>query len=165
MSETLIFAAYDAFLDLIRTALPDLTVFDGPQAGYPDDESFIVYGTDDPIIDGPHTAVDAGVQDWESLGAQSRMETFAIWATLVNWSGDDDYTPLRAAANSQVRAIGQALRPPPHGTGDAMLNNTLNQAGNGVGWCGLTVTRMRQMNTNAGIAVHVPIMLACTGRL
>jgi len=163
MAQTLIFDAYNAYLTLVQTACPTWTVFDGPQPVLPTDKQMILLGVDDPLTGGMQLAVDAGQQDWESLGAGARMETFTILSTLVVWTGDNDLPGCRASAKTALTAIAAALRPAPGGTGDAMLGNVLNLGG--TGWCGIGVTRMSQIQEGAGVALHVQFALACTARL
>ena len=158
--QTLIFDAYEAYLALITTAVPTFTVYDGPQPTLPTDQQMVLVGVADPLATGMVLAVDTGQQDWQSLGASERLETFLIWSTLVVWSGDNDLPGLRATAKTAIVAIAAALRPPPAGTGDAMLGNVLNEGGNG--WCGLAVTKVEQVQTVDGTALHVQFALACT---
>lgn len=163
--DTLIFDAYNALRDLIATALPGVEVYDGPVAGTVTDDLFVVMGTADPTVDGIHAAAEAITQEWVTLGAQDRDENFTLNACIVATSGDDDYAPVRAAAAAAFTAVGDALRPPPHGTGDAMLNGTLNQHGTSVGWCGYAPAGLRQGPVSNGIAVYVPIAVACFARI
>lgn len=169
MTETLIFDGYDAYLTLIETALTPsgFVVFDGPQATMPTDKKMVLVGVDEPRVGdgGMSLAVDAGTQEWESLGAYSRMETFTILSTMVVWTGDNDLAGCRAVAKAGINIIGVALRPAPYGSGDAMLGNVLNQNGGGTGWCGLAVTRLQQISDPAGVALHVQFALACNARI
>lgn len=165
--QTLVFDAYDAYLDLHKTTWADLAdkdaIYDGPQPVIPTDPVYAIIGCDDPTIDGFMTSVDQGNQEWESLGASARMETFTIWSTLVAWTGDNNFPALRAEANTRITDLGVALSPPPRGTGDAMLNNVLNSGG--VGWCGLTIARFRVKADPDGFALHILYSLACTARI
>jgi hypothetical protein len=183
VSQSLIFDAYTAYLALHRVVLVGWTVYDGPQPTFPTDQLMALVGCDDPLAGGMVTAVDNGDQQWEALGESSRLETFTIYSTLVVWSGDADFPGLRALAQSGVDALGAALRPPPHGVGDVTLGGVLATGGGtfpgldsfpsmqqflsagGVGWCGLSVTRLQQVSSTEGTAVHVGTALSCTARV
>lgn len=162
--QTLTLDAYEAWLALHQSVLTGgVTVYDGPQPVIPTDPEFVVVGSDDPTIDGFVLTVDQGAQAWESLGADARLETFTLHATYVAWVGDNNFPALRSQAKTRIRALGVALSPPPRGTGDAMLNNVLNQGG--VGWCGLTVNRIRTKADRDGFALHMHYSLDCTARI
>lgn len=162
---TLIFDAYTAYLAIITAAVPDFTVYDGPQPVMPSDKKMVLVGVSDATGGGPQRSVDVGAQDWESLGAAARMETFTINSTLIVWTGDKGFVDVRATAAAAINAIGAALRPPPHGTGDAMLGNTLNQGGTGTGWCGFVVGGFDQIQFSGGPTVQVQFHLACNARI
>jgi hypothetical protein len=158
---TKIFDAYTAYLELIRTAVGDnATVYDGPQPVTPTDFDFIVVGADEVVVDGMVTSVDAGQQDWIDLGAYSRDETFTIPSMYVSWAGSTDLAACRARAEAQIAAIESALRPSPAGTGDGMLNGAL-AAGTRYGWCGVSITRLQQIQAAEGAATHTQFVLAC----
>lgn len=167
MSQTLVYDAYEAYLAIIKAAVPaNVTVFDGPQPIWPTEASYVAVGVPDPMQDGVQTAIDSGSQDWESLGAGSRQELFTIWSSLFVWSGDVTFPTLRATSKTILADIHAALRPPPAGTGDAMLNNTLNQGGNGTGWIlGLAVTRVQLLQDSNGAAVITQFPLISTALL
>lgn len=173
MSQTLIFDALTAYIADITAALPSITVLDGPQVIFPTDTDFVVVGADDLLTTGMVTAVDNGNQQWEDLGAFTRRETFTIGSTYVAWTGATDAGALadcRARAQASIVAIAASVRPPPAGTGDGMLTNTLNEVN--TGWCGLYVGRLLQVAespeqqedgsySGGGMAIHVPFYLDC----
>lgn len=165
MTDSLIFDAYTALLGIVTTALADFSVYDGPQAVLPTEKKMALVGCSDPIGGGPQRSVDQGTQEWESLGAYSRMETFTINSCLIVWTGNKEFSGPRDALKAAVNAIGAALRPPPHGTGDAMLGGVLNQAGTGTGWCGFAVGDMTQIALPGGPGVQVQFSVLCTARI
>lgn len=165
MTDTLIFDAYASHLAIVTAAVPTFTVYDGPQPVLPTEKRIALVGCSDPIGGGPQRSVDLGTQDWESLGAYSRMETFTINSCLIVWTGDNDLAGCRDLLKAAVTAIGAALRPPPHGTGDAMLGGVLNQGGAGTGWCGFAVGDMTQSQLKSGSAVQVQFSVLCTARI
>jgi hypothetical protein len=165
VTDTLIFDAYTALLAIVTAAVPDFVVYDGPQPVLPTDLRMALVGCSDALGGGPQRSADQGVQEWESLGASSRMETFTINSTLIVWTGNNDLPGCRATLKTAVNAIGAALRPPPHGTGDGMLGNVLNQNGSGTGWCGFAVGDMTQIQLAPGPAVQVQFSVLCTARI
>lgn len=167
---TRIFDAYTAYLALITTALPTLaaagTVYDASPITIPTEQDFIVVGTDEVSFGQGRgsflvTSVDSGTQDWIDLGAYSRDETFTIPSMYVAWTGDNNLADCRARAAAQIALIETALRPPPAGTGDGMLNGTLAFPNTRYGWCGISVTKLQQISDQDGTAVHVQFTLAC----
>lgn len=171
--QTLIFDALTAYIADITAALPTISVLDGPQVGFPTAEDFVVVGADDLLTQGMVTAVDNGTQEWQDLGAFNRRETFTIASTYVAWTGATDtgaFADCRARAKASIQAIAASLRPPPSGTGDGMLSNTLNRGR--AGWCGMYVGKLLQVSEAAleledgttsqgGSAIHVPFYLDC----
>lgn len=171
------FDALTALIADITTALPAITVLDGPQAVFPTAQDFVVVGADDLLVQGMVTAVDNGQQEWLDLGAYHRKEQFTIASTYVAWTGATDtgaFADCRARAKASINSIGTSLRPPPAGTGDAMLNGVLNQVN--VGWCGMWVGKILQVSeasleledgstSQGGSAIHVPFYLDCVAYL
>jgi hypothetical protein len=162
---TRIFDAYTNYLALIATALPTLTaagtVYDSSPVTIPTEQDFVVVGVQDLVTEGLQTSVDAGQQDWIDLGAYDRDETFTIPSVYVAWTGDNDLAGCRARASAQISLIESALRPPPAGTGDGMLNGALAPPNTRYGWCGVSITRLQQVADQDGTAVHVQFVLAC----
>lgn len=175
--ETLIFDAVNAYIAAIRAALPAISVLDGPYAEIPTDQDFVVVGSDDLLATGMSNAVTDGLQEWIDNG-QTRRETFTIASTYVVWTGDTSigaFTDCRSRAKTSLVTIASALRPTGNaGTGDGMLNGTLNLGT--AGWCGLYVGRLQQVSeanveledgsvSQGGTAIHVAFYLACVAYL
>lgn len=153
---TRFFAAYNAYLQVIRNALPEVTVFDGPQPKLPTDKDLVVVGCADPLADGMSLAVDSGQQDWITLGPQRpRDETFVIYSTLIAWTGANDLSDCRVRADAGISAIETAVR------ADLTLSGALTNPG----WCGIAVTQMSHVLYNVGTALHVQFALACQARI
>lgn len=169
MTSTLFADAYTAYLDLIRVAVQgkSVIVLDGPQPQMPTGKSYIAVGCADvsipPGADVP--AIDSGDQQYVALGGGPRDETFYIWAVILTWTGRNDLAGCRTKAFDLLNAVDGAIRQQPQGTGDAMLNNTLNQGGASVGWCGLVVTKMDQFNDSTGCGVKLQTRLDCFARV
>lgn len=175
--QTLIFDALTAYLADITAALPAIQVLDGPQVVFPTAQDYVIVGCDDPSGTGMVSAVDNGTSEFTDLGAMTRRETFTIVSTYVAWTGATDTGGLadcRARAQISINSIGTSLRPSPYGTGDAMLNATLNQVN--AGWCGLYVGKLTQIAeagveledgtfSQPGMAVHVTFYLDCVAYL
>jgi len=159
---TAIFDAYNAWLALIKTALPTLAangaIYDGPQAGYVTNTDFVVVGADDLTTTGPVVAVDSGQQQWIALRnaiSRTRDEEFPIFAVLGAWIGNDDFAACRARAKTNLNAIFNALAP------DLTLGGALTPPG----WSGMTVTGMSIAPSPDGPALHVPFTLTCRARV
>lgn len=157
---TRIFAAYNAYLAVIKTALPDMdaagAVFDGPQPKYATNIDFVVVGCADPLADGMVLAVDSGQQEWITLGPQRpRDETFVIYSTLITWTGDNDLPGCRARADAGLSAIEAGVR------ADLTLGGALTNPG----WCGIAVTQMGHTQYTSGTALHAQFALACRARI
>lgn len=153
---TRIFAAYNAYLAIIQTALPaGFQVLDGPQTGYPD-QDLVIVGCQDPMAGNDLIAVDTGAQNWITVGPpQHRDETFIIWATYVAWTGDNDFPSCRARADTNISLIETAVR------ADLTLGGALTNPG----WAGIAITQMKQVLAQRGVALHIQFALACRARI
>jgi hypothetical protein len=162
-----IWDAYTAYLAIHNTALPVLAsagaILDGWQPQIPTAKDFVIVGCDDPLNDQLTVAIDNGTQDLFEIGNFIRDERFTIASTYVAWTGDNDFAGCRSRAQASISAIESAVRPTStYGTGDGMLNNTLNTI---VGWCGIEINRVQQFQDEDGTAIHVLYTLSCYARV
>ena len=156
---SVVFDAYTGFLTAVQTALPTVTVYDGPQPVLPTDQDFILVGVSDPLNEGPKLSVDNGVQSWAAMMSNANRpadETFDIFSTIITWTGANDLADCRSRAQAHYSAINTQVR------SDLTLGGKLS----GPGWVrGLSVVRMQQGSDTDGVSVHVLIQLGCYARV
>src|SRR6266496_5373782 len=154
---TRIFAAYNAYLALVRGALPTLdavgAVYDGPQIASTTSKDVVIVGCSNPLDTGMTLAVDTGQQDWVAVAppSQPRDESFAIYSTYVAWTGSNDLAGCRARADTNISAIETAVRANP------LLSGGLTAPG----WSSLSVVSLEQVQDPSGAALHVLFALVC----
>jgi hypothetical protein len=155
---TRFFAAYNGLLTAVQTALPAVKVYDGPQAAFPTDLDFVLVGVQDPLSTGMKLAVDTGATDWAGLmnyAGRPRDETFTIWSTMVDWTGDDDLPTCRSRAETQIAAIETQI------AADLTLGGALTQPG----WARLYVNSLEQIADTGRWAIHTSFAVACRARI
>lgn len=156
---TAIFAAYDAWLALIKTALPTLdangAIYDGDTGSYTTSTDFVVVGANDLTANGDRTAVDNGQQQFVSMPAGPRDEQFTLYAILVSWIGNKDLADCRTRARANLNAIATAQR------ADLTLGGALPQPS----WSGISVQSAAQRESPQGSSLHVPFALDCRCRI
>jgi hypothetical protein len=165
------FSSYNAILFQIRAALPLLAnvgdVFDGPQGGtIPTDKDLVFVGCDDPLTSSTVLAIDIGQQDWMSIPDVSKMESFLIWSSYVAWTGDDnDFASCRARAEANIALIEAQFWANRTGGPNAPDGKLGTNSKPGplapTGWSNFYVSRLQQIATPAGPAVHIPFAIAC----
>lgn len=152
-------AAIDALLAAARTALPAVSVVDGPplswdgiQLADPADavseRAYLFVGAD---LDSDVSA--AGEQDFNAAGAVSRDETFAVSFVAYAWNGDPKVKDRRDEAFAIVSGIESALRGDPALAGAVLYSRVA------------TVGRVAQRQTEGGSDCSVEFTVACRAYL
>jgi hypothetical protein len=168
-----LFAAYNALLAQVTTALPALAavgaIYDGPQPTLATNTDLVFIGCDDPLSASTVLAIESGKQEWLDLGAFNKQETFTIMCSYVAWSGDEDLPGCRTRAAANIALIETQLRPNPTGgttAPDGMLGtNGANGPLAPTGWCSLSLVRMQVVSSSGGPALHVLFQVECTTRI
>lgn len=112
MAGTIVLDVIDALVTKYRTALPNVTVYDG--TGISEDPGdFVMVGVGDPDSDQPPTSAET-TSEWAGLGARARDEEGTITCCAVSWNGESEgLASARAGIRSIVNAISDAHRADP----------------------------------------------------
>jgi len=148
-------AAVAALLDILRTApsLAEVHIEDGPTA--------VNYSDLDRIYVGWQPNADSAVaaqQDFNSAGARTRDESFAIACYAESRSGDTDMASRRERVYEIVAVVEQALR----ATNAAPTAPTLNDT---VMWAHITSGDLYQQQSANGAIAGVDFQVSCFARL
>jgi hypothetical protein len=137
-------AVTDALITLIGATDVSAT-FDGPflTADIPIDYA-IVGGTDDPEDDGGEFT-----QDWNGLGARTKVETGEVVCAILVGTGDDVVKVARDRALDIVGQVETAIRADPT-LGGAVVS----------GWCQVSRGVPRQRTNTAGLYVRIVLTIA-----
>lgn len=165
MTSSRIFAAQNALLALAQTTFADTTVivYDGPQPTVPTQKDYLVVGCDDVLGSDMVQAVTSGAQEWLSISASQKNETFSILSTYVTWTGSNDFSILRANASTNIGLLEAALRPP---LGDTRLGTPASPGPLGPpGWCNLAIRDTQVIADKDGTAMHVVLSVDCWTRI
>lgn len=159
MTTSRIFAAVSALVTITQGLFADcnITVYDGPQLGFPQDPEFMMIGCGDPSAEGVAESVTNGQQEWLSLGSNNpdRQESFTILSAYSAWVGGGDFCQLRANASTNIGLIETAIRPdfgPESPDGQLGTNSEPGPLGP-TGWCSLSIREMKTFKGPKGIAV------------
>lgn len=130
----------DALISKLRTALPDVVVFDGIEPTNDSIEKYIVVGANDPEA----SDVTAGTasNEYISLGAKSMFENGTVNCVLVAQSGDTALADQRLAAFTLLNTVDTTVR------SDTSLNGSCLYAG-------LGDTTTSYVQTTLGAAVEI----------
>ncbi|MFD9192992.1 hypothetical protein ACFWCA_32860 [Streptomyces phaeochromogenes] len=145
-------AAVDALLAILRSAAgSDVTVIDGPPVGNVlGDQVYVGWQPDE---DGAVTLQ----QDFNSAGARTRDENFAIQCYAESRTGDREMQPRRARVFELLATVEEALR----ATEAAPTAPTLNGT---VLWAHLTIGNLRQLQAD-GVLAGVSFTISCRARI
>jgi len=101
----------DALVALATTALPDVTVADGPDLDEGTHQNLVCIGWDGDE-DSDAEAVDT-TQEWAGLGARAKDESLVVICAAISVRGNGEMQVARNAAYASVAAIETALRADP----------------------------------------------------
>ncbi len=109
MATSTLYPLLDALVAAARTALPSVTVYDGP--GVSDDPGdYLMIGVDDPDQPNPVLAA-TSTQTPATLGtARSRDEEGDITCAALSWNGDADQSAARAGCKAITDAVENLIR-------------------------------------------------------
>ena len=100
--------AIDALVAMARTALPDVEVFDGPSANWPEQE-YIAVGLSPDTDETPSTRAVAGLDTYREMAEVVGM--------VRVWTGDVDIRPMRERAYELLGALRTATEADPRLSG------------------------------------------------
>lgn len=159
MSTSSIAAAIDYLVTACTTAVgASAHVFDGPPPGDTelvlDDRIWIGYS---PL--GPDLPAAAGDQQFATLGARTRDETYSLVCAVEHFGGDTAMRPLRDGALALLATVETQLRGTGGNPGDCTLggNVLFAQIAGGI--------EVHQAQTPAGASVLVQFHVSCRARL
>lgn len=159
MSTSTMAAAIDYLVTACTSAFGSTAhVFDGPPSADTqltlDDRVWIGYS---PIS--PDLPAAAGDQQFATLGARSRDETYAIVCAVEHFGGDTTMRPLRDGAFALLATVETLLRGTGGNPGDCTLGGAVlfAQISGGL--------EMHQAQTPAGASVLVQFHVQCRARL
>lgn len=156
MSTSRVPAAVDALLATLRAApaLSEVLVIDGPPINNLSGGKRLYIGWQ---RDAGDIAV-SGSQEFNSAGARTRDENFAIACYAEVWSGDTDMQLQRNGAYGLLAVVEDALR----ATNAAPEAPTLSGS---VLWSQLTTGDLVQQQTDAGACAGLNFTVACRARI
>ena len=130
----------DALISKLRTALPDVVVYDGIEPTNDVNDQYIVVGANDP----ESSDVTAGnaSNEYISLGAKSMFENCTVNCVIVAQSGDTTLSDQRVNAFTLLNTVDTTDR------SDTSLNGSCLYAG-------LGDTTTRYVQTTLGAAVEL----------
>lgn len=138
-------AVIDALVSILRAAIPDADISDGPFADGGEADLMIEVGVsaiDD--TEGPAGEIDQG---WAWLGHQQRDETGSVSLIASAWTGDDDTKAARDRVFAAARHVAEAIESDPSlggaclyvtGMQSATLHQSLDEHGRRA-WLDLTI--------------------------
>lgn len=132
-----------ALVSTFTTALPGVSVFDGPPVTSPGDADLVIVGHDAT----PDSAADVTVsQEWVDLACTRRVETGEVTCCVVSQTGDTDLKARRDRAFVLLAACEAAL------LGDMTLGAVVTSAQ-------FARATARQFQNSAGSAVVAPFVV------
>jgi hypothetical protein len=154
MATSAVPAAIAQLVALLRTpAIDQVDVFDGPPTDDVNQQDFIAIGW---TPDGDQAA--ELQQQFNAAGARTRDEDFVIAGWIDVWSGDTDFSVVRARVFELLGVVEQRLR----ATDAAPEAPTLNGA---VLWAHLTSGSLHQSHTDQGIRAALGFTVSCRARI
>jgi hypothetical protein len=138
----------------IGTAVPPVTVYDGPVTTGLDVPLKLFVGLTDPDNQNAEPAADSA-QSWAALGRRGRDEMVTVHCCAEAWSGVDDVRTLRVAAYAIVSAV------------ETLMQADTTQFGGNVLFPdpGMTTGALLQSNTATGMLARVTFDLIFKSRI
>lgn len=156
MATSAVPAAINALLTIWR-ALPGLTgvqVLDGPPTGDQSDTEYVSVGWQPESND----VAAESVQTFNSAGARTRDEDFALTCWVDTWNGDADVGARRARAYELLAVIEESLRATSgNPTAPTLLGTVL--------FSQMTSSVLRQVNTDQGVRAGIGFSVNCRARI
>lgn len=154
MATSAVPAAIAQLVSILRTpAIADVDVIDGPPTNDVNTQDVICIGW---TPEGDQAA--ELQQNFNAAGARTRDEDFAITGYIDCWSGDADFTIVRARVFALLGEVEQRIR----ATGPNPEAPTLNGA---VLWAHLTHGVLRQSHTEQGARAALAFTVTCHARI
>lgn len=130
----------DALISKLRTALPNVVIYDGIEPTNDVNDQYIVVGAND--AEASDVTAGSASNEYISLGAKSMYENGTVNCVLVAQSGDTTLADQRLAAFTLLNTVDTAVR------SDTTLNGSCLYAG-------LSDTTTTYMQTTLGAAVEI----------
>lgn len=154
MATSAVPAAITQLLAILRSpAIDGVDVIDGPPTNDVNTQDFIAIGW---MPEGDQAAEIE--QSWNAAGARTRDEVSAINGWIDVWSGDSDFTVVRARIFELLGEIEQRIR----ATGGNPEAPTLNGA---VLWAEFSAGVLRQSYTDQGARAALGFTVTCHARI